>query len=154
MARPAKSVKTQTRHNTKADKSRREAVENALKGNGTLTPPDYLTLEQAAIFEKIKAVLSQGADILGELDVYILSEAAITIDRLSQIDKQISTDSALILDKDVTMIRQKYVQDFFRCCNELCLSPQARAKIGSLNLQKSKEDSDPLLTILKRADSS
>lgn len=155
MARPAKSVKTQTRHNTKKDIQLREETENRLKGNSRLEPPSYLTESQRDIFEYIKSVFdSEGADILGQLDVYILSQTAIAIDRLKSIDEIINFDSGLIIDKDTVSARKAYTQEFFRCCNELCLSPQARAKIGSLNLQKSKENSDPLLQILKRADSS
>ena len=37
-----------------------------------------------------------------------------------------------------------YDSDFYRCCNELSLSPQSRAKISNLNLQ-AKEDSQDLL---------
>lgn len=47
--------------------------------------------------------------------------------------------------------KDKYTKDLYRCCNELCLSPQARAKIGSLNLTASKNKEDPLLNALKEA---
>lgn len=155
MARPAKSIKTQSRHNTKAEAKEREEAENRLKGNSNIEVPEYLTEEQKAIFKYIKCVLdSDGADILGQLDVYIMSQTAIAIDRLHTIDEQINSNSALITDKDIISARKAYMQEFFRCCNELCLSPQARAKIGSLNLSKKKEQMDPLLQILKRADSS
>lgn len=155
MARPAKSIKTQSRHNTKTEVKEREEAENRLKGNFDIETPEYLTDNQKAIFDYIKNVLdSDGADILGQLDVYILSQTAIAIDRLRTIDEQINNDSAMITDKDVISARKAYTQEFFRCCNELSLSPQARAKIGSLNLSKKKEQTDPLLQILKRADSS
>lgn len=155
MARPAKSIKTQSRHNTKAETKEREEAENRLKGNSNIEIPAYLTENQKVIFEYIKSVLdSDGADILGQLDVYILSQTAITIDRLRTIDDQINSIPTLMTDKDIISARKAYTQEFFRCCNELSLSPQARAKIGSLNLSKKNEQTDPLLQILKRADSS
>ena len=48
--------------------------------------------------------------------------------------------------------RQKYQSDLWRGCNELCLSPQARAKIGSLAAQKQKKEKDPLLAALSDDD--
>lgn len=80
--------------------------------------------------------------------------SAIAIDRLRTIDEQINSIPTLMIDKDIISARKAYTQEFFRCCNELSLSPQARAKIGSLNFSKKKEQTDPLLQILKRANSS
>ena len=48
--------------------------------------------------------------------------------------------------------KDKYTKDFFRCCNELSLSPQARAKIGSLALQAKEKEEDPLIKALKGDD--
>ena len=48
--------------------------------------------------------------------------------------------------------RAKYQSDLWRGCNELCLSPQARAKIGSLAAQKQKKETDPLLSVLSADD--
>ena len=42
--------------------------------------------------------------------------------------------------------KEKYTKDFFRCCNELCLSPQSRAKLANLNVQAQEED--PLMKAL------
>ena len=46
--------------------------------------------------------------------------------------------------------KDKYTKSFFRCCNELCLSPQSRAKMANINLQ-GKEDS-PLIKLLNDDD--
>lgn len=155
MARPAKSIKAQSRHNTKADIKEREEAENRLKGDTNIEAPAHLTENQKAIFDYIKDVLgSEGADILGRLDVFILTQTAIAVDRLQTLDAAINLDNTLIIDKDTVSARKAYTQEFNRCCNELCLSPQARAKIGSLNLSKKKEQADPILQLLKKADSS
>ena len=82
-------------------------------------------------------------DILSNLDVYLLNQTAITIERLESIEKEINNASKVTdengkeQDKlDVKLIinlksaRDMYSKDFFRCCNELSLSPQARAKLS------------------------
>ena len=45
--------------------------------------------------------------------------------------------------------KDKYTKDFFRCCNELCLSPQSRAKIALANANAAKDAADPLMEVLK-----
>jgi len=42
---------------------------------------------------------------------------------------------------------------FYRCCNELSLSPQSRAKLGNINLQSKQEEEDPLLKVIGGSDS-
>jgi phage terminase small subunit len=44
--------------------------------------------------------------------------------------------------------KDKYTKDFFRCCNELSLSPQARAKLSISNVNAMKESKNPLLDAL------
>ena len=41
--------------------------------------------------------------------------------------------------------KEKYTRDLFRCCNELSLSPQSRAKLGNLNIQAKADAEDPVL---------
>ena len=140
MARPAKSVKTQSRHNTKSEEKQRQEVEEKIRGKAdNLRPPTYLSNNQKKIFRKIKKELDESG-ILSNLDVYILTQFSIAVDRLQDIERKINDDFSLIFTKDL-----------YRCCNELCLSPQARAKIGSLNLTASKNKEDPLLNALKEA---
>jgi phage terminase small subunit len=40
------------------------------------------------------------------------------------------------------------MKEFFRCCNELSLSPQSRAKLASINVNAEINKEDPLLRIL------
>lgn len=144
MGRPAKAVAVQSRHNTKAEKEQREQVENILKGKADkLVAPDYLTSEQTKIFNFIIDELIK-SDILSNLDIYTLTNCAITIERIATAEWQMNVEG---ITPELLKIKESYTKDFFRYCNELCLSPQARAKIGSLNLAKSKEQSDPLLQI-------
>ena len=90
--------------------------------------------------------------ILGSLDVYILTSCAIAIDRLENIERRVNEDESLMSDSALMATKDKYTKDLYRCCNELCLSPQARAKIGSLAAQAAKQREDPLLKALREDD--
>lgn len=148
MGRPAKSIEVQTRHNTKAETQARRDTEKMLRGaDNKLRPPKYLSGSQKKIFRGIVTELKESG-VLGNLDVYILTQCAIAIDRLQMIETMINIAPERITDKDLLSAKDKYTKDLYRCCNELCLSPQARAKIGSINIGANKEKNDPLLQIL------
>ena len=58
----------------------------------------------------------------------------------------INKDINKITDKQLLSAKDKYTKDLYRCCNELSLSPQSRAKLANINVQKQEED--PLLKVL------
>lgn len=142
MSRPAKSIDTNSQKMSKEERETRKKAEEELRGsNDKIKPFKYLNKRQKAIFKDILKNLNK--NILSNLDVYLLNQTAITIERLEAIEKQInnsgkSTDeNGKEIDKlDIKSIsslksaRDMYSKDFFRCCNELSLSPQARAKIS------------------------
>ena len=149
MPRPAKPVELQTCHNTKSDIQKRKSIQNSLKGeNACIVPPYKLSDSQLNIFNKIRDVYNK-VDLIGELDIYTLAECAVVIDRLQVLEMMINDNPDLLTDKDIMAIRKGYTQDYYRLCNELGLSPQSRAKLGSLSLQKDKQSKDKLLTLLK-----
>ena len=55
-------------------------------------------------------------------------------------------------DKRIMSTKEKYTKDFFRCCNELCLSPQSRAKIANISSQNNAYADDLLLRALRGDD--
>ncbi len=145
MARPAKAASTRTGNMTKNEKNDRVEQENRIRGeDNALIPPDYLTNKQKSLFNYIVEQLKT-AEILGNLDAFILAQAAISIDRLSYIEDSINKDAALLFDSKFMASKDKYTKDFFRCCNELSLSPQSRAKLANQFVQSKK---DPLLEAL------
>lgn len=149
MSRPTKSVDVINKHLTKEEAEIRRDTENLLKGNNNKVKPlDYLTLDQIKIFKYIVTEL-KASGIIGNLDIYLLNKCAVAIDRLNKIEEMINQDSSLLMNTDLLKARKDYTSDFNKCCAELCLSPQARAKIGTLNLKKKEEDSDPLLKVLR-----
>ena len=153
MARPCKSIEGQSRHNSKEEIEKRKETEEVLKGlaDKVEIPPDYLTEHQKEIYNFIIEEL-KASKILSNLDIYLLATASISIDRLQFIEGIINKKPNAILNKDLMSAKDKYNKDFFRCCNELSLSPQSRAKFGSLAL-KAKEDSEDLLLQALASDS-
>ncbi|UTI44425.1 P27 family phage terminase small subunit [Niallia sp. RD1] len=148
MARPTKSVKTMSKNLTKEEINARTKLEDKLKGAADdLSPPNYFNATQKSIFNSIVSEL-QTSGILGNADVYVLETCSFAIYELQIIRKAINKKPGLRYDKDIIKARESYTKDFFRCCNELSLSPQSRAKIGNINIQAQIKEDDPLLKVL------
>lgn len=152
MGRPAKSVKVKTGAIASDEAAVRSSVEDKLRGEAVKPePPDGLTLGQKKIFQFIVDGLAAG-EILGKLDVFVLESTAVAVDRLRIINGMIDENPDLLLSTALQNNRAKYQSDLWRGCSELCLSPQARAKLGGLAAQKAKESKDPLLEALRPDD--
>ena len=95
---------------------------------------------------------ANAGEILGKLDVFVLESTAVAVDRLRIINGMIDENPDLLLSTALQNNRAKYQSDLWRGCSELCLSPQARAKLGGLAAQKAKESKDPLLEALRPDD--
>lgn len=147
MARPAMSAKVTAKHLTNDEKNIKIDTEDKLRGNiDELAPPSYLSDVQAEIFAYIVRNL-ESSEILGNLDIFVLSDCSICIDRMQSIEKQINDEPELLSNSSLIATKDRYAKNFQRYCNELCLSPQARAKIANINLQGKEEN--PLLELLK-----
>lgn len=148
VARPCKNVNLLSKHLTKEEKENRQENENNLKGKAdNIFPPDYLTSNQVALFDYIKNELAE-SNLLSNLDIYILSSCVIAIDRLQAIESMINKKPGLIMNNQLMSAKDKYTKDFYRCCNELSLSPQSRAKLANINIQAQEKKEDPLLQAL------
>ncbi len=150
MARPCKPAKLLTsKSQTKAELSEREMIEKKLRGSRVkISCPGDLSAEQKKIFRRIVKELGE-SDILGSLDSYLLRTTAIAIDRLHMIENQINESPDLLRSTSLMSAKDKYTKDFFRCCNELGLSPQSRAKFANLMSAKAE---DPLIAALSMED--
>lgn len=85
------------------------------------------------------------------MDLYVLTMGAVTIDQMMQIDQQINEiDIKLDPVEYKAMITSRSIisKDFFRVCNELSLSPQARAKLSISAVKSAKESKNPLMDAL------
>lgn len=149
MGRPAKAVNTMSKHLSKVETEKRKEKEDCFKGKSDkIRPPTYLSASQKKIFRYIVKEL-EASEILGNLDIYILSTCSIAIDRLKEIETMINGDSELLLSKELMSAKDKYTKDLYRCCSELSLSPQSRAKLANINVTTQKDKADPLLEALK-----
>ncbi|MDE7105306.1 MAG: P27 family phage terminase small subunit, partial [Ruminococcus sp.] len=121
MARPAMSAKVTAKHLTNDEKSIKIETENKLKGSSDkLKPPLHLTAPQKKIFKFIVKNL-ESSGILGNLDVYVLTECSICIDRMQTIERQINENPKLLFDSALIATKDRYAKNFQRYCNELCL---------------------------------
>ena len=134
---------------TKEEKKDRLEGEQRLKGNeDNISPPGYLNKKQKSIFRYIVKNL-EASGILGNLDIYVLTTCCIAIDRLQEIETLINEDFSKLYDKALLSAKDKYTKDLYRCCNELSLSPQSRAKLANIDVQAKEEEQDPLLGLLR-----
>lgn len=145
MARPAKAVNVMSKNLTKEERETRIKAEEQLKsGNDKVVAPDYLSKDAKAIFDYIVDELER-ANILTNLDIFILSTCAVAIERIQQAETILNFD---LMNKEALKIKESYTKEFFRACNELSLSPQSRAKLANVNIQGQNKDEDPLLKAL------
>ena len=152
MARPAKAVATKTGKIGNEEQQKRLQIENKLKGGREkLVPPPYLTDDQVRIFNYIMTELEE-SDILGNLDLFVLSQTAICVDRVQKLEKDINDDPDLIRNNAFMAGKDKYSKDFFRCCNELCLSPQSRAKLSISTVKPGAEKKKTIMDLLNEED--
>ena len=150
MARPCKSAKVLTEcSQTKQEINDRINKEESIRGKGdNIVPSQELTENQLYLFNFIINELKESG-ILSNLDRFLLTKCAISIDRLQGIEDMINKKPALMFNKDIKSTKDSYDKDFYRCCNELCLSPQSRAKIANINLSKKSAEEDPVVKALR-----
>lgn len=149
MARPTKHTSALSNYSqTKDEIKARSDMEEKLKGEGLPTAPDWLTESQKNIFNTIIELLKESG-MLCVNDLWILEKAAIAIDRIENIERKINSWGDAIVDKDALAVIRVYTSDFYRACNELCLSPQARAKLANAVIDKGKKK--PLESVVAKA---
>ena len=148
MAKANMSVKATSKMMSAKDRKLRETVEDSLKGKPiSRRAPRNLTAPQAKVYRWLLKQMDPSG-MLSELDVKTLSNAAIIITRLEQIDDMINAKPENLYDRLLLSARKEYFAQYLQVCRELCLSPSARAKMGTLAVNKSKLETDPLLKIL------
>ena len=121
VARPSKNVKVMSKNLTKEEKEMRLEAEEKLRGEAdNIKPSQHLNARQKKIFNYILTEL-EASGILGNLDIYILDQASIAIDRVQQIEKKINKKLDNIYDKELMKALSEYKKDFYkeevRCLN-------------------------------------
>lgn len=150
MARPCKSAKVLTEcSQTKEEINTRIEKEQLIRGKAdNIIPSMELTESQQKLFDFIVSEL-KASEILSNLDKFLLTKAAISIDRLHYIETLVNQKPKLLFNKDVMSKKDSYDKDFYRCCNELCLSPQSRAKIANININTKNVEEDAVIKALR-----
>ena len=152
MARPAKAIAAKTAKISKDETEQRLQIEDQLRGRSDkLLPPLYLTDEQVEIFNYILEELNE-AKVLGNLDLFALSQLSICVDRMQEIEKEINENKTMLLDKTLMQTRDRYARDFIRLCNEFCMSPQSRAKLSISTVKPGQEKKKTLMELLNEDD--
>lgn len=150
MARPCKSAKVLSEcSQTKDEIDTRVQKEELIRGKADkLTPSMELTESQLYLFNFIVEEL-KASGILSNLDIFLLTKAAIAIDRLHYIESIVNKNPKALFNKDIMSKKDSYDKDFYRCCNELCLSPQSRAKIANININTKNAEEDAVIKALR-----
>lgn len=150
LARPCKSAKVLTEcSQTKEEIDSRIEKEEVIRGKADkLVPSMELTKDQLYLFNFIVNELKV-SEILSNLDTFLLTKAAIAIDRLHFIEGLVNKNQKLLFNKDIMSKKDSYDKDFYRCCNELCLSPQSRAKIANININTKNAEEDAVVKALR-----
>ena len=148
MARPAKSVYATSSNLTKDELENRKAVEDDLRGDVNLIamPPDDISEIAKETYCYLYDLL-KGTKIIGVLDrdLIIKTSNVIALDRELQLEKnKAKAKGDLELWLAVIRAIKSNNKDFFRCCNELCLSPQSRAKLSIATSNIEQDDIDPI----------
>ncbi|MBC5628881.1 P27 family phage terminase small subunit [Clostridium sp. NSJ-6] len=150
MARPCKSAKVLTEcSQTKEEIYERVQKEDLIRGKADkLKPSMELTESQLYLFNFIVGEL-KASEILSNLDIFLLTKAAIAIDRLNYIESIVNKNPKALFNKEIMSKKDSYDKDFYRCCNELCLSPQSRAKIANININTKNAEEDAVIKAIK-----
>lgn len=150
MARPYKAIELSTGKIGKDKVQARIDAENSLKGKSdNIKPVPELNLSDGArrIFYRIKKEL-EPANILTNVDSYILSLTAKAIDRIGTLEKMYVNETDIknikILQGMIN-IEERNLQKYF---TELSLSPSARGKLGAMKADAKEEQADPLNQLL------
>lgn len=147
MGRPAKPLDAKTGAITKEEAAFRSDVETALKGDSDRIYKASMKLTKSQ--KKIrKLLLKELEKVLSNVDCYILDQCCIAIDRLQYIEEKVNENPEIMFRKDIISAKKQYFSEFVRCCSELSMSPQARAKISTALLPKKDNEKNPLRALM------
>ncbi|NFG42093.1 phage terminase small subunit P27 family [Clostridium botulinum] len=145
----AKPVELVAGHRTKEEIEIRKENQEKLKGDDSrIEPTQNINVNQLFIFNSIKGEMKESG-ILSNLDSYLLTQLSIAIDKLTYLDKLAEDKPNIIFNKDFKSSKKLYFDIFTKCCNDLSMSPQSRAKFANINLLAKEKKEDPLLKALK-----
>jgi len=157
MAKNSKPVDLMSKHLTDTEYMQRKEQEEKLKGSNDLvyTPPKHLSTANKKLYKTLVGQL-KNSDILCDLDMIILENTVDSISRMRECNELITRDGITyentkgdILKNPACQAYKDYNAIFNKCCQELGLSPSARARLAFGNLQSQLENEDPVNIALR-----
>ena len=146
---------------TLAQRKHREEIEKALKGNddAVRVVPAYLSNDEQIYYKWLTDEL-EISGLITNLDVPILEQTANCLYIMRQCDDNIRNQGVLIESYDKygnlvskanpsIKIKLDYMTKYAALCNQLGLSPAARASLAGKHIEAKTESEDPVLQLLK-----
>lgn len=141
----AKRLPSDFNRSTKLHREMKKSMENQLKGESQLVPPDYLNDEQVLYFWYIADTLQQ-AGIVGSIDTFVIAQGAVAIERLAYLEQMGNENPDMLFNQNFLRCKKLYTADFKEACGNLCMSPSTRAKLANIFVKK--EETNPLIDVL------
>lgn len=147
---------------TKAQLKRRQEIEEALRGNDDEVKviPKYLTKEEKVYYQWLLEEL-EVSGLITNLDKPIIEQTANCLYIMREADDLIRNEGILVKDYDkygnekqkqnpAIKVKLDYQAKYASLCNQLGLSPAARASLAGKQIEAKQEQLDPVLQLLKQ----
>lgn len=141
--------------------AKREAIEKQLMGNAddVKSIPDYLS-EEEKIYYKWLVNEIEICGLITNLDKPLLEQTANCLWVMDKCDEHIRTNGILVQKADrfglieekenpSIKIKLSYQTKYAALCNQLGLSPSARAALAGKKVEAQENDADPVLKVLR-----
>lgn len=146
----AKPIELVSGHRTKEEIEKRIEAQEKIKGdNSRVLPTKKLSQEQESIFNSIKDEMKE-SNLLSNLDSYLLTQLSIAIDKLNYLDSVSIINPKISFNKEYRSTYKLNFDIFTKCCNELAMSPQGRAKLANINSSSKNKKEDPVVKALEK----
>lgn len=150
------------RNNTKEEVEKQRQAEDELKGSSEKVTdvPDYLS-DLGKEYYKFIVNEMEVSGILSNLDIPIVVQMSETLAIIRTCDADIQEHSLFVEEPDrngriirkknpAVDVRDKSLNQFKQLATQLGMSPASRSSLASLNIEKKKEEEDPILKILNK----
>lgn len=155
------AIVKQGKSETKEHLRRRAEIEQMLKGNDdeVYSTPEYFTEEEKIYYKWLVDELKE-LNILSNLDKPLLEQTANCIWIMRKCDDEIRANGIIVPRVDrygntedrenpAIKIKLNFQTKYTTLCNQLGLSPSARAAIADKQMMSKQEEQDPLMQLIK-----
>lgn len=146
---------------TKEELERRDEIEKRLMGNKDQVDivPTHLEEEEKIYYRWLVTELKE-TGLLTNIDIPLLEQTAHCIHIMRLCHDEIRLNGILVngadkygnpipKDNPALKIELNYMAKYQQLCNQLGLSPSSRASLATKKIEKTQEEQDPLLKILR-----